>query len=66
MQPKNYKICGWPILQKVKLMHVNKVQNCDQKHKNNVLNKYYNNKLDPYGTDGRLFATDFSANFKVT
>jgi len=24
------------------------------------------NKLDTYGTDGRLFATDVSAKFKVT
>ena len=24
------------------------------------------NKLAPYGTDGRLFATDVSAKFKVT
>jgi len=24
------------------------------------------NKLAPYGTDGRLFATDVFANFKVT
>jgi len=27
--------------------------------------KYDNNKLAPYGTDGRLFRTDVSANFKV-
>jgi len=25
-----------------------------------------NNKLAPYGTDSRLFATDVCANFKVT
>jgi len=25
-----------------------------------------NNKLAPYGTDGRLFTTDVSANFKIT
>jgi len=28
--------------------------------------KRIQNKLDPYGTDGRLFRTDVSANFKVT
>jgi len=30
-----------------------------------ALHKKFQNKLAPYGTDGRLFASDVSANVKV-
>jgi len=34
--------------------------------RDNSQKKHLQNKLVPYGTDGRLFRTDVSANFKVT
>ena len=62
-----YVKCNRPTQCTIKLKHSQcKIKNKLVKQLKTNEQEKYNDKLAPYGTDGRLFVTDVSAKFKVT